>query len=597
MAVDSDDGSIFELLPRGQREIQRSPKNIGGGFPWRSVSWRFVCSALFSILIMVVIHSYAERDSLGPWDRRIFTTLTLLLSALVSLSLGSLLGLLGAVIRWPLLAKHSHTPRDVDLVLGMPNPTGSLKLVMHHCGWSKKWSTTTTIVLVYLVVNIIGRLSVAIFDLTYDLNDNAGIEYPVMYTDFGGPEWMRAEPPSENQDLGQINNFALAGLTVVDTKHNRSDPSTYNMKNISGKSLDRSITGDRVTYTYHLREYRGLDEYASTDRILHSSSQCLGRSIFNKTVYEKGKPVADLNDELASTAPEWLRILAALQAYFDPAIHYIWAKNWNYEALNDATACVTSYLHNEVYPGPNATFFSCTTCLTSSPSESNGRGLDANPFFHFSPFGAYDRISAYSYDVGAFASKEYSSEDHTMHFVNELGAMRYSQLGEGWYATPVLQEYELHAAHLTARLPILAVMGAEARLPRVVRDAGASEQPYIVTSLEVKWGRGMGVLGAILAGQLIAVAVVWAYSRGVWVRDHESFFSIATVLRTAVVQGRGRSSDTGEQLAERMRGVVGEGGMRYGTRDVGVQGRRAYELDVWRDVKGVFPRHGGVGYV
>jgi hypothetical protein len=61
---------------------------------------------------------------------------------------------------------HPYTPRDVDLVLGMPNPTGSLKLVLHHCGQSGKWSKTTTIVLVYLVVNIAGRLSVAIFGLT-----------------------------------------------------------------------------------------------------------------------------------------------------------------------------------------------------------------------------------------------------------------------------------------------------------------------------------------------------------------------------------------------------------------------------------------------
>jgi hypothetical protein len=219
------------------------------------------------------------------------------------------------------------------------------------------------------------------------------------------------------------------------------------MQIISGKSLDRSVTGDTVAYTYHLREYRGLDEYASPDRILRSSSQCLGRSIFNKTVYEQGKPVADLNDDLVSTAPEWLRILAAVQAYFNPATDYIWAKNWNYDALNNPSACVTSYLHSEVYPSRDSTFFQCTTCLTSSPSEPDSQGLNTNPFFHFPQ-------SKLPYAAG----KEYSSEDRTMHSVNELGAMRYSQLDEGWYATPVLQEDELHAAHLTARLPILAVM-------------------------------------------------------------------------------------------------------------------------------------------
>jgi hypothetical protein len=148
--------------------------------------------------------------------------------------------------------------------------------------------------------------------------------------------------------------------------------------------------------------------------------------------------------------------------------------------------------------------------------------------------------------------------------------------------------------------------------------------------LEVRWDRGMGVLGAILAGQLLAVGVVYVYSRGVWVRDHDSFLAIARVLATAVVKGEGRSSDTGEELAKRIRGVAcpdgapygtktpgspGKGsdtgeelaegipgvacadGMRYGTRKTGSPGREIYELDIWNDVDPVFPRHEGAKYV
>jgi hypothetical protein len=95
----------------------------------------------------------------------------------------------------------------VDLILGMPNPTGSLALIMHHCGPSGRFSSTTVIVLIYLVVNILGRLSVAVFGLTYDLNENAGIEYPVLLPDFSGPEWMRREQSSENNDLGMSRSY------------------------------------------------------------------------------------------------------------------------------------------------------------------------------------------------------------------------------------------------------------------------------------------------------------------------------------------------------------------------------------------------------
>jgi hypothetical protein len=363
-------------------------------------------------------------------------------------------------------------------------------------------------------------------------------------------------------------------------------------------------------------------------------------------VYEKGKPLANLEDKLVSNSPEWLRMLVIIQDWFEPATDYIWAKIMNYTELDNPSACVTSYLHNEVYPSQNSTFYECTTCLKSGPPGSIDTGLNTNLFFNFPSgnltyaagillsFGAFDRVygddRVYSDHRGMFSAKEYSSMDYTMHFVNQLGAMRYSDLGESWYTTPVSTEYELHAAHLTARLPILATMGAEERLPRTARDPGASEQPFIITSLEVRWDRGMGVLGAILAGQLLAVGVVYVYSRGVWVRDHDSFLAIARVLATAVVKGEGRSSDTGEELAKRIRGVAcpdgapygtktpgspGKGsdtgeelaegipgvacadGMRYGTRKTGSPGREIYELDIWNDVDPVFPRHEGAKYV
>lgn len=252
-----------------------------------------------------------------------------------------------------------------------------------------------------------------------------------------------------------------------------------------------------------------------------------------------------------------------------------------------------------MYPSRNSTFFQCTTCLKGGPNGAN-KGLDQNLFFNFPSdqiayaagillsFGAYDRVTQYGYDVGSFSSREYSSENHALHFINELGAMRYDRFGENWYRTPVVAEDELHAAHLTARLPILAIVGAERQLPRVPRNPGASEQPYIVTSLEVKWGRGMGVLGAILAGQLVAVGVVYAYSRKVWIRDHDSFLSIASVLSTAIEEGKGKSSDTGRELATKIGGVAS--GIRYGTSRGKSPQRDKVKLEIWKDVGFFFPK-------
>ncbi|KAK0711757.1 hypothetical protein B0H67DRAFT_491133 [Lasiosphaeris hirsuta] len=527
---------------------------------------------------MVILHAFSGRESLGTWDRRLFNALTILSSSLVSLSLGSLLGLLGAVLRWPLLARRSHTPRDVDLILGMPNPTGSLKLIVHACGRNGKWSVTTVIVLAYLVVNIIGRLSVAIFGLTYDLNEKAGVEYPVTLPDFGTRGWMQLDGPDSN--LGEVTNFALASLTVR-TMYNQSDPSAYNMKNISGLGLDRNVDGDKVTYTYRLREHRGLDEYSSLDRVVQSSSSCLGRNYYNGS----------------DSSPEFLHVLGGIYAYYNPATDYIWAKNWDYAELESLSACATTCKKALLQFERNATFFECTTCLKR---RDGNPGLDQGLFFNFPSaklpyaagvllnFGPFDR--RYGYSAGQFSAKEYGSQEHSMHFINGLGAMRYAELGESWYSTPVSATYELYAAHLAARLPILAIMGAERQLPLVTREQGASSQPFIVTSLEVKWGRGFGVLGAILVGQLLAVGVVFGYSRRVPVRDHDSFLSVARLLRTAMNTIRGRSADPGKELAESIRGTIG--GIRYGTRRGRdpKTGREWREVDLWNDVASVFPK-------
>jgi hypothetical protein len=44
-------------------------------------------------------------------------------------------------------------------------------------------------VFVNLIVNIIGRLSVAIFGFSYDLKKN--VVFPVAVTDFGDQQWMQ----------------------------------------------------------------------------------------------------------------------------------------------------------------------------------------------------------------------------------------------------------------------------------------------------------------------------------------------------------------------------------------------------------------------
>lgn len=72
---------------------------------------------------------------------------------------------------------------------------------------------------------------------------------------------------------------------------NHTDTSSYNAKNISGRALDRTVKGDNITYSYILKEYRHHEERLSTTSVLRSSASCVGRSVYNNTIYEDGRRV------------------------------------------------------------------------------------------------------------------------------------------------------------------------------------------------------------------------------------------------------------------------------------------------------------------
>lgn len=74
---------------------------------------------------------------------------------------------------------------------------------------------------------------------------------------------------------------------------NHEDPSSYNVKNISGSGLDRTVDGGNLTYSYTLKEYRNIEELPGTT-MLYSSANCIGRRVHGNKVYEKGKQVGSL---------------------------------------------------------------------------------------------------------------------------------------------------------------------------------------------------------------------------------------------------------------------------------------------------------------
>jgi len=56
---------------------------------------------------------FSRLGPLDKWQQRGFNALAILFTGIMSLGLGSLLGYLGSMLRWPLLASASYKTKDV----------------------------------------------------------------------------------------------------------------------------------------------------------------------------------------------------------------------------------------------------------------------------------------------------------------------------------------------------------------------------------------------------------------------------------------------------------------------------------------------------
>ncbi|KAK3985424.1 hypothetical protein QBC44DRAFT_275230 [Cladorrhinum sp. PSN332] len=633
----------------------RAYKHARRRFPWYGIAWRFMSSVLCFAILMGILVGFERMGDLKSWEKRGFNTLNILFSAFVSLALGSLLTLLGNMLRWRLLAKEPTSPDDVDLLLGIGTPTGSLKLMWSHTWSGKGWTTTTVVVFLYYIVAILGRISVASLGLTFELSEEDGVDFPVMITDWNTTRWVDGRQDSDT--MARFGEYALVGLATAPVSFNKTDQASWTMKNVSGYGLDRTVDGSKLTYTYSLNEYRGLDRNFNDDHAVHSSSSCVARNYYNGTVYHNGQEVGKVmgkldrysmqiiprisqltgpcvtDEDVPSDAPEYLHIIKGMYAFYGEEINYLWAAGLVTQNFGKGSSgCMTTYIYWEAWRSfettfqRNVTLYECTSCLSSSssssPSSAPTPGLSATVFSDLIPdsnssyasdvmltIGTYERVYTYTSrsDVtpkpGLYI-REYSGQDKSTHFLNKAGSdapitKGGNPLAQGeqpWYLKPVPIEEELFVAHLAARLPILTLIGAQSQLPRTTKEKGASEKPFVRTALEVKWPRAIAVVIAINAGALLAVFVIYWGCRSVLIPDkgRDSKLTVARFLYGFVGRSleRTTSVDTGKEMAKEMKDVR----LMYGVRKTEELEDGVRELGIWPvdegEVEKVFPQQG-----
>ena len=74
---------------------------------------RFLLTFCSLALLVICLWQFSGQGPLDKWQQRCFNTLSILLAGIASLGLGSLLGYLGSMLRWPLLARTMYKMHDV----------------------------------------------------------------------------------------------------------------------------------------------------------------------------------------------------------------------------------------------------------------------------------------------------------------------------------------------------------------------------------------------------------------------------------------------------------------------------------------------------
>ena len=241
-----------------------------------------------------------------------------------------------------------------------------------------------------------------------------------------------------------------------------------------------------------------------------------------------------------------------------------------------------------IYSNLSSLYHECKTCITD---QDNQPGIGTNLLRSLSSENSTETAKLLT--RSATAGMEAQNSDFTD------GAIIFRPYFPSSYVSQFLDTFldpydyygngtkgELNTAHLTARLPILTLIGAERQFPRVPLEAGGSEQPYVNTVLHVKWSRVIVVLVSIAVGQLVSVAIVLFMCRKVIVRDHNSYLSIAWSLRGFVGLVSNGSVDSGEVLASRLKDKC-DLGVTYGSRRC-VDDPRVREVGFWEEVDGDF---------
>ncbi|KAG0137899.1 hypothetical protein HOY82DRAFT_644931, partial [Tuber indicum] len=527
---------------------------------------RFSLTFFSMVLLVICLRAFSQLRPMSKWEQRIFNTLSILLTAIASLGLGSLLGHLGSMLRWPLLARNVYRMQDVDSILGMSPPAGSLRLIERHI---REWriSRTTLIVSAYLVTNVVGRLSVAIFGLAYNMTDKTGIEYPILATNWTSAIWASGISPHRTDNArvdkyasGESKDTSLQTFFKIGDDINQHLQSDLEMSNTT-----LNLSASTVEYSYNLKDFK--EGYARpSNRMVHSAANCslieVGEGQYWR--WSNGSRIGPFGwggESNAEVVPEILRIsnttridrpVESFWMSFQDLLNgsnpvpqiYILCWNIAWECWPTLTETIGDNKTHQTLP--HESFFHPTE-LYRLATVGNGEHDDGNDEYYVSQHSFTSSSTGVEADDGAAAL----CDNRLFDSPNEI----------------VWNGYGLWMAGLVARLPIAAIMYANTELPKFARGPHPNQTSgtaYLHTTLEVDWFRVVLIAVSITGGQILAIIAVLYYCNGIYTRD-DSHLATAELLKTVITKFDDGKLMTGEELAASLDDAL-KVSVSYGTR-------------------------------
>ncbi|KAF8456816.1 hypothetical protein BDZ91DRAFT_800914 [Kalaharituber pfeilii] len=249
---------------------------------WPIILFNFLCEILFAY----TLKRYGVKRVLNTVERRVFNALVIFLAAAISTGIGFLIDQVGYMLRGGLLMKGFNTKQEIAYI--WQGTLGSYALLVWSHLRRKSYNIATTLALLFLIVNVVGRLSVALFGFTYTLDFTDQIEVPalrvVQWPEAGELISGEIDIHSNNASgatLLEILRSAATGMTSLTlSKANGThsqEPIINPHKVLNIPDLILSIADDgihsTVSYSYRLKD-EGGDELMKENRTIKTVVKC-----------------------------------------------------------------------------------------------------------------------------------------------------------------------------------------------------------------------------------------------------------------------------------------------------------------------------------